>query len=154
MTYRKMSEPVSKRLTMSLIILGVILSICNCYSSPVFNNYPNVQVYTSESYGTAVKISSDNNYVMVGYSSGNAKIYFTSGTLYTSCYGHNSAIIDIEYIPSNGWITLDSAGKAIRWTTYGTKLYTWNFTSYPTDMTVASSGGNYWVAFNFGNTVL
>jgi len=91
---------------------------------------------------------------MVGYSTGNARIYYTTGSLYTYCYGHNSSIIDIEEIPYNGWITLDSSGKAIRWSSYGSQQYTWNFSAYPTDMSVASSGGYYWVGFNFGSYVL
>lgn len=139
---------------MSLLFLGLLLNICNCSYSSTFNNYPDYRIYTAESSGTAIKVSSDNSYVMVGFSNGNARIYFTSGTLYAYCYGHTSPIIDIEYIPYNGWITLDSTGKAIRWNTSGTQQYTWTFSSYPTDMTLASSGGYYWIAFNFGNSVL
>ena len=85
-----------KGLGMSFLLLCVILGICNCSYGQSFNNYPDYRTYTGEGSCSAIKISSDNRYVMVGYSSGNAKIFYTSGSLYTSCYGHNSPIIEIE----------------------------------------------------------
>ena len=80
----------------SLLLLSVILDICNCNDRPLFNNYPDYRTYTGEGSSSAIKISSDNIYVMVGYSSGNAKIYYIGGSLYSSCNGHNSSIIQIE----------------------------------------------------------
>ena len=83
-----------KGLGMSFLLLCVILGICNCSAS--FNNYPDRRTYTGEIYSSAIKISSDNRFVMVGYNSGNVRIFYTSGSLYTTCYGHNSSIIEIE----------------------------------------------------------
>ena len=42
----------------------------------------------------------------------------------------------------------------MRWSTYGTKQYTWNFTSVATDMSVGGTNGYYYVGFNFGSSVL
>lgn len=79
---------------MTLMMLSVIITLCGC--SPSFNSYADRLIYTAESSGSAIKVSSDNSYVMVGFTSGNARIYYTSGTLYTYCYGHSYSIIDIE----------------------------------------------------------
>lgn len=79
---------------MSLILLSVIVTLCGC--SPSFNSYADHRIYTGGYLGTAVKVSTDNNYVMVGFTNGNAKIYYTSGSLFTSCDGHTESIIDIE----------------------------------------------------------
>lgn len=49
---------------------------------------------------------------------------------------------------------MDSAGIAIRWSIYGTQQYKWTFSLFATDMSVASLNGYYWVAFNFGTSIL
>ena len=87
MMSRKGSESNLKGLKMSLMILSVIVTLCGC--SPSFNSYPDYRIYTGGFSGTAVKVSTDNRYVMVGFTSGNAKIYYTSGSLFTSCNGHS-----------------------------------------------------------------
>jgi len=152
MLSRKHSPSYFRGYGMSLILFALILNLSS--SSPTFNTYPDYKVYTGESSGTAVKVSTDNRYVMVGFNSGNARIYYTSGSLYSYCNGHNSSIIAIEEIPYNGWITLDSSGKAIRWSTYGSQQYVWTFNSSVTDLSVAGYNGYYWVAFNLGNSVV
>ena len=94
MVFRKGSKINLTGFGMSLLLLAVILNVSS--SSPTFRSYPDYRVYAGESSGTAVKVSADNRYVMVGFNSGNARIYYTSGSLYAYCYGHNSSIIAIE----------------------------------------------------------
>lgn len=94
MMSRKCSESNWRGYGMSLLLLAVILNVSS--SSPTFNSYPDYKVYTGENSATAVKVSTDNRYVMVGFTSGKARIYYTSGSLYTYCNGHNSSIIAIE----------------------------------------------------------
>ena len=94
MLSRKDSVSYFRGFGMSLILVALILNLSS--SSPTFNTYPDYKVYTGELSGTAVKVSTDNRYVMVGFTNGNARIYYTSGSLYAYCYGHNSSIIAIE----------------------------------------------------------
>lgn len=92
--------------------------------------------------------------MMVGYANGKAKIYTIGGSYYCTCYSHTSPIIDIEYLPNVGYITLDSSGMAIRWGRSCTAQYTWRLSTPVYDMSVTSSGGSSYVGFNFGNSVI
>lgn len=68
--------------------------------------------------------------------------------------GHTSEIIDIEWIPKNGPVTLDVSGKAIKWGSNGLALYTWTFNgSKVTDMTSTNWFNEYYIAFNLGTRV-
>ncbi len=120
----------------------------------MFNTSPDYKTYTGLGTGSAIKISSDEQFAMIGYASGSVRIYSFVGFNYYSCYGHSYKIIDIEHMPSQGWISLDANGTAIRWGTTGTKMYTWYLNQSVIDMSVTNYNGNFWVAFNLGTIVL
>ncbi len=143
----------------SSFLLPLILIVCTCLfvssvCKPTFKTSPDYKVFTGLNSGSAIKISSDEKFVIIGYASGSVRIYDITGAYYYSCYGHSYKIIDVEYLSGYGWISLDSNGTAIRWGTTGTKMYTWYLNQTAIDMSVTNYNGNYWVAFNLGTIVL
>lgn len=108
--------------------------------------------YTGGYSASVVKISPTTDYMVVGYTNGSARIYSMEG--YTTIYlaGHSYKIIDAEWVPGYGPITLDSSGMAIRWGASGSIMYTWMLNSSVIDMSL-SSGSSYYIAFNFGTVI-
>ena len=127
------------------ILLCAILVV---NSLALFKNSPDYKFYSSGS-PTAIKISSDQSRIIVGYYDGTVRFYDLNGNFKFSATNHRYKIIDIETLSSGYVITLDSNGTAIRWSTSGSYSSTWYLGSSVTDMTVTSSSYDY-VAFNLG----
>ncbi len=69
-----------------------VVSLCR----PTLKSSPDYKIFTNFGNGTAIKISSDEKYIMIGYDNGSAKIYDIIELNYYTCYGHNSRIIDMS----------------------------------------------------------
>jgi hypothetical protein len=118
-----------------------------------FSTSPKENFYT-ESYGTATKISPDNDYIIVGYRSGNLAIFKTNGDYYMSKYGyHNSRIVTILWPEGFGPVTIDSNGLAIRWTNYFNYYGNWTLGSQVYGASYVSANSQY-IAFNLGYRIV
>jgi hypothetical protein len=139
------------KITVLILLMFPLLTMSA--SSYFYTNY--TYKYSFSSYDpTVVKISTDENYVALGFKNGNVDFRaLPSLTLLRTGYNHNYSIIDIEWIPGYGALTLDSAGVIIRWSTTGDYINSVTIkanSTYPNDMTLTSTGGSHYISLNFG----
>lgn len=133
-------------------ILALLIFSSQCFD--LFSYTPDSNFYLGNQTATAMKISSDQSMVVVGFQNGTVQSYSLFGKLLNNFYGHNSSILDVKWIPSVGPITLDNAGKVILFKSNGSQVFTsaLNSSSMKT-MTVTSNNATNYVAFNFGSYV-
>ncbi len=85
----------------SLSLLSFIFIMFTClfissFCKPTFKTSPDYKYYTGYSNPTAIKISSSDDVVMIGYNNGSVIIYGINQFYYCTCYGHTNKIVDIE----------------------------------------------------------
>ncbi len=93
--FRKIKNPSSSSAFLVLIVFTCIFVNSSCRQ--YIKTSPDYTIYTGQGNGTAIKISPDEKFVMVGFSNGALRIYDSIGSdYYYECYyGHISKIIDI-----------------------------------------------------------
>lgn len=138
-----------------LLLLCSILFVGCFGATNVFRTSPDYKVYLGGYTPSVVKISYLDTEIAVGFSNGTVAVYSNTGVFKYGMYGHNYTIVKIEEIRGSGWITLDSYYRACRWSSTGSFMFSWTFTSQVLDMSVTwQTYGYAYVGFNFGNTVL
>jgi hypothetical protein len=88
-----------------------------CVSSP--KTLPDYKFFTGISSPTVVKTASNEDMFMVGFKNGSLLSFDMKGNLLNNFKGHNSEIVDIKWFPGWGPVSLDSSGRAIKWTSNG-----------------------------------
>ncbi len=138
--------------TVSLLLtISSLLHTTTSFS--LFSSTPSSNIYLGNQTATVSKISSDQSLIMVGFQNGSLQSYNSNGQLFAIYSGHNSSILDIEWIPNYGPISLDASGKVILYRPNGTQVTTMTLNSSSmTEMTVTfSNNGTNYVGFNFGS---
>ncbi len=138
----------------TFLLLLSISSLLNFTTSfDLFSYIPSSNIDLGNQTATVLKISSDQSLIIIGFQNGVLQSYNSNGQLSALYSGHNSSILDIEWIPNYGPITLDSSGKVILYKPNGTQITTMTLNSSSmTEMTVTfSNNGTNYVGFNFGS---
>jgi len=135
----------------SLLTIALCFSLfIATFSFDLFASSPQSNTKMTNATATVIKIASDQSMIMVGYSNGSLSSYNFNGGLMNQFIGHSSQIIDIEWIPGVGPLSLDNSGKAIKWTTNGTNVTSLLLNSSVTEMSLTSSNTTTYIGFNYG----
>lgn len=140
---------------MKILILIVALFILNSHSFSLFSTIPKQNFFLGNQTATAMKVASDQSMIVVGFQNGSVISYGFNANILTNFLGHNSSILDVNWIPNIGPITLDNGGKVILFKSNGTTVSTMALNSSSVkSMTVTSNKNNTnYVAFNFGSYI-